>query len=69
MEEQYSHIDNRVIKSTTKDSLTGLNFDIEIENGKEVTIMLLTDRYGREHPMRLDRNSANQIIEIMQTVK
>lgn len=69
MGEQYSKIDNRVVKSTTKESLTGLNFDSETVNGKEVTIMLLTDRYGREHPMRIDKKTAKQIIEIMKTVK
>lgn len=69
MENLYSKIDNRVVKSTTKESLTGLNFDIEIVNGKEITIMLLTDRYGREHPMRLNKKTAQQIIKIMQTVK
>ena len=64
-----SKIDNRVVKSTTPDSLTGLNFDIEMEDGKEVTIMLLTDRDGREHPMRLSKQTAKEIIEILRDVK
>ena len=62
-------IDNRVVKSTTPGSLTGLNVDIEMEGEKEVTILLLTDRDGREHPMRLNKQTAQEIIEIMRNVK
>lgn len=64
-----SKIDNRVVKSTTPDSLTGLNFDTENENGKEVTILLLTDRDGREHPMRLSKETAREIIDILRNVR
>jgi len=64
-----NRIDNRVVKSTTPDSLTGLNFDTEIEDGKKVTIMLLTDRDGREHPMRLSKETAMEIIDILRDVK
>lgn len=62
-------VDNRVVKSTTPGSLTGLNFDTEIEDGKQVTILLLTDRYGREHPMRLSKETAREIIDILRDVK
>jgi hypothetical protein len=62
-------IDNRVVKSTTPGSLTGLNVDIEMEGEKEVTILLLTDRDGREHPMRLNKETAKEIIEILRDVK
>lgn len=64
-----SGVDNRVVKSTTKGSKTGLNFDTEIEGGKEVTIMLLTDRNGNEHPMRLSKITAQAIIIILKKVK
>ena len=42
---------------------------IEMEGEKEVTILLLTDRDGREHPMRLNKQTAQEIIEIMRNVK
>ena len=50
-----SFLDNRKIKCSCKslDCKIGINFD---EN-----VMLLTDRYGNEHPMYMDKKNTKDL--------
>lgn len=61
-----SSIDNRKIKSATPGSLSGLNYD---SNGDNEHTLLLTDRNGNEHPMKLDKNNTAQLKDYLQSLK
>lgn len=63
---QKSPIDNRKIKSATPGSLSGLNYD---SNGDNEHVLLLTDRNGNEHPMKLDKNNTKQLIQYLQSLQ
>lgn len=56
-----SHIDNRQIKCAcgSPDCKRGLAFD------SNPAVMILTDKYGNEHSMRLDKSNVRELIKIL----
>lgn len=56
-----SYIDNRQIKCScgSEDCKVGINFDSDPD------VMLLTDKFGNEHPMKLDKTNVGQLIKVL----
>lgn len=56
-----SYIDNRKIKCSCGklDCKMGINFD------SDPVVMLLTDKYGNEHPMKLNKTNVKQLIKTL----
>lgn len=61
-----SSIDNRKILSATPGSRSGINYD---SNSETDHLLLLTDRNGNEHPMKLDKHNTAQLISYLQSLK
>ena len=58
-----SEIDFRKIKSNYPKSKVGLNFD------SNPSVILLTYRYGNEHPLELDNEMIDEIIKELKSLK
>ena len=56
-----SYIDNRKIKCSCGSSgcKVGINFDSDPD------VMLLTDKFGNEHPMKLDKVNVRELIKAL----
>ncbi len=65
-----SYIDNRMIKCACgqPDCKIGLNFDQE-EDRKDRFMMRLTDKYGNEATMYVDRKTRDEIIKELKSFK